>query len=458
MPDFDPTVPLGIKVPGTENNALAMAGSMADTGLKLQNLQAMKMTLAAKARAGEIMSAAPDLDSGIADLAKDPLTAAWVPEIINTLQSVRSSQVSVQGEQMTQANTGMQGLFQALLPAVNDPGMFDEIVNTRLATMSPSARMSMARALPSIKAGLIDGLPDDPAAAGALFQQRLAAMVVGAGLDPNSVRAVTGTLAPQVIETIGPQGERITEAVGGPITSGMPGVISKGPTTTEAAGFAAEGETFAGDMANATADAKAIPGMALKMNNIIEALGQFTSGGGADVRASLAKGLQALKNLGLDVTNEQIDAVANGSIDASQFFIASIRPFVTNALKEAAQGTGNVMRPEVDAFMSMADITTDPEALMRILNQSKTEMQIGYARAKMFLEFKKGIEEGDPVMTDYGRAGFAQYFADNLDMDSLPKATESGIDLAPIKLPEKPKAAAASGDKASKLAEIFGDL
>lgn len=456
---FDPSIPLGIKVPEIQSgNALTKVGMFSDIQNKLNENRLFQLTLAARQKAGEIMSAAPDLESGIQTLLSNPETAAFVPELAQTMQSIRASQVSVQGEQQTQATTGLEALLKNIYPAMTDPTTFGPMVNATLETLSPSAKTAVGKSVNSIVTALTDGLPEGEAGA-ADYQQRLASILMSAGVSPDTIRATTGTMAPQAITVTGPRGSLVTKVIGGPVTgAGTQGgdVLNTSPDAAEMATLNATGATAANIAEDMAANAGALPSGLTRLNNMVDALGQFQAGGGADARASAGKALQALKNMGLKgIDQEMIDGVSNGSLSATQIFNANIKPFVVGELKAAAQGTGRVMRSEVDTFLAMADSTTDPAALLSILNQAKKQFQIGYDEARKYLDFKKLLDKKDPSVQGLTVAEFPEWYVMNYSSGALPEKTGGGEDLSPIPAEKLKGTAPAKGDEKPPLSSFF---
>ncbi len=457
MPD-DFSVALGVKTPELHpGNALGAVNDIAGLQKTLTELQGTRLTLAAKQKAGQIMATAPSLDEGIQALHQDPEVSGFIPDVIATLQSVSSAQTAQAGERQTQATSGLNAVMSGLLPALNDPSTFDADIAARMPTLSPSAQQAVTAALPGLRKSLFDGLSkDDPALAAQQYQQRLAALMVGSGLSPDGVRAATGTLPPQVINTTDSEGRPVTMQVGGSMTGGSEGVISKGPTTAEAAQLASEGLTAGETTKEMSAISENLPGALQTINNAVEMLGKIKPGGGADLRVNAGKALQFFKNAGATgITDDLINQVANGDLAASQTLTAVMRNFVTNQLKEASQGTGSGrIKSEVDAFLSMADITTDPGALANILNMAEKSLRLEYDRAKTYQEFQKEVKVPGSEASAYGPSGFFNWYdSTHLNLSDLPTATDSGQTMEPITKP----AEGPTKSTGQTLDDIFGN-
>lgn len=439
-------------------DALGTAEGITNVQRGQAELEQVMQGLAAKKKAGQIMSIAPTLDEGIAALQADPSVAGFAPDIIATLQAVSSEQTSQAGARQVQATSGLAAVMQGLLPAVNDPETFDRLVGGQLELLSPSAREAAEAAMPVLRAALFDGLDRlDPAAAGAEYQQRLGAMIVGSGFSPEGVRAVTGALAPQVVTVIGPNGEPITLEVGGPITGeAEDDLISIGPTAAEGAQLSAEGTVAAAVESDMSATSNAFPKLITTMDHIVEALSQIETGGGADIRANLGKTLQFFQQAGMEgISDKLVDDVANGNLAATQTLSGLLRTFVTSQLKDAAQGTGaGQVAAEVQAFLDMADVTMDSQTLLNFAKMAKEKMQIDFDRAQTYPEFKKLLAEGDEKALDYGPQGYyAWYNAHRFKRDNLPQATPAGQSLTTPGTEEEMRGTPA---KTRSLDDIFG--
>lgn len=439
LPEGGTSIAMGTTVPQfKQSNALELAGQFQGLQKQVMENSLLKMQMLAREKAGEIMANAPSIDEGIAALMQDPMTAGYVPELGATIQGARQSMVATQGMGQEQSISGLQAVIRSVFPALNDPGTFKSSIEAQMQTLSPQARASAEKAVPALVKVLTDGLPEGEAGA-EVYQQRLAAMLLGAGITPETIRATQGTIAPQVVETTGPEGEPQTSIIGGPLT-GSPiapsgagkQVVSQGPTTAQAGAFASEGEVVKEITQDMSANASTIPGTLKRLDMMTDALGKFQAGGGADIRTQIGKIAQGLKNIGMDgITQEMIDNIANGDLAASQEFTANVATFATNALKEAAQGTGRVMRSEVDAFLEMIDQTTDPAAILAILNQAKYALQVGYDESKKWIEFQKLVKQKDPKVDGYRLADFHSWYADNFKPEDLPQATQGGAELGP---------------------------
>lgn len=335
---------------------------------------------------------------------------------------------------------------------------------------------------------------DNPAAFKAGFNQRAAAMVLSGGFGPEVNKALYGTPGTQdtggsIVPTLqlppqfgpgmvagpgtltktlpptltsGPFGEGGAEKpviMGGapnalagptpnqtgvnPLTGSSPSVPSGGSFETRAFESGPQGPSQAQTEANKAAgkmtgdiqsdmmaSQKDLPAAVKRLDMMNDALTHFQAGGGAQFRTSAAKVLQGFKNAGLDIDQKTIDKVGNQDLASSQIFESEVRPQVITELKQAAQGTGRVMRSEVDAFMKMMDSTTDPKALTGMLNQVRYNIAVGHDQANKYVKYKSLLDTRDPSVQGYGPSDFYTWY--NNQPQVLPTATGSGINLAPV--------------------------
>lgn len=468
MADFDASIPLGIQPPQIRGgNALALAGGFADLGLKRAEMQLkanenqqFQLMLAARQKAGDIMASAPSIDEGIASLMQDPETSAFVPEIASTLQAAQHSIVSMEGERQSQAITGYDAVLKSLYPTLTNPDALPDILAGSLSTLGPNAAAAAEKYIPHLLKSLYDGLPEDPEAKAHEFQKRVAGLTVGAGVAPADVYAATGAIPPSIITTpTGEGGAPVTQVVGGTMTGdeastgGLPATglpISQQEEAQQVGGAA-------GDIQKEmSANAKALPQALKRLDNIMGALGSFQAGGGAELRGAAGKALQALRSMGISgITQEMIDGVANGSLAATQVFENNVAPLVIGELKSAVQGTGQAMRPEVDAFLDMMDANTDPKALLTLMNQFRQSLQINYDMTKHFVEFKKDLKTGKLKDSGYDNiADFPMWYNENYAKADLPAGTGGGENLSPS--PDSAVKGAGTPAGKKSLDDIFG--
>lgn len=244
--------------------------------------------------------------------------------------------------------------------------------------------------------------------------------VMGPG-SPSAMSRAAGVTAPNALTPSPPSGGNFeTRAFeGGP----------QGPSQAQAQVNMASGKNAGDIQTTIMNEQKDIPQAIKRLDMMNQALTTFQAGGGAQFRTSAGKLLQAFKNSGLDIDQGLIDKVGNQNLASTQVFDSEVRPQVINELKQAAQGTGRVMRSEVDAFLAMMNSTTDPRALTSMLNQARYNISVSNDQANKFIKYKGLLDKKDPSVQGYGPGDFYTWY--NNQPMQLPQATGSGLPLGP---------------------------
>jgi hypothetical protein len=201
---LDPAISLGAADPLKAQAArpgfntmspLETMSTFADIQNKLNTNKLFQQTYAAKLKAGQLIAAAPTLEDGLDALTRDPQTAPFAPEIINTFRQTQLTLAQTQEINQGMAANGLQG-FVKMLPAVlADPSdsTWAGAQEAALAGLAPEARKRVQSSIDSIKKSLLAGLPtDDPEAAGRMFSQRLNGLLTGAGMTPELLSGILG--------------------------------------------------------------------------------------------------------------------------------------------------------------------------------------------------------------------------------------------------------------------------
>lgn len=181
-------------------------------------------------------------------------------------------------------------------------------------------------------------------------------------------------------------------------------------------------------------DAASIPAIANRMDTIQDQLKFFTAGGSAEARATAARYAQSIGQI-MGAKPEDISRwtteIAGGSLPAEQTFNAMIRSYAVQQLKEAAQGTGRVMLPEVQAFISAINSTTDPMAIERLINsQGRRLLQVAYDRSVKWPQFRQAVQQGRMPGADI--SDYYSWYAHHMPQyDKLPTVTGGGIRIGP---------------------------
>jgi hypothetical protein len=455
MPDPfnpDPSIPLqagaGLAQPTNPlaGNPVGMMQGFAQVQNLLNQNRLFQQTFQARQRLGEIMATSDTIDEAMQRASQDPIAGPFATQQALAVKQLDQATLAMQGQRMEQAKSGMQAVVQGLAGVYNNPtnDQWQLNMGAALQPLSPVAKAAAAPFVESMRQGLMNNLPADPAAAGPILKNRIAGMLMSSGVTPETFRQVTGQIAPTFQTVQGTQGQPIPGVASGtgqfnplqgPSTGGTAGPINGmgttvtpntansplaapgggliGPTATAHAQMEAVGRQ-AGDIQQQMSDAAAaIPGTIKRLDTMDSTLGQFQAGGLASWRARVGQLMQGLRNAGASwITPDLINAVSNSSLPAQQIFEAQIKPFVIGQLKQAAQGTGRVMRSEVDAFLQMADPNVDPAALGNILNQARYGVQVDYDRTQKWLQFK---QQGGRDLAD-----FEPYYIGQFDPTKLP--------------------------------------
>ncbi len=475
---------------GNALNPISQLSDIVQLQTGMGNLRNQQQTWAARAKAGQIIAASPDTESAIKGLMADPLVAPFAHETINGLRTANQTLATTSNLQASGARDALTGYLKAASAAVADPSMLPQITEAMMATMPPDIAARAGPAIKALQTSLVAGLPADPAQASLLFRHRLIGQTASAGMTPEQLGMMIGTpahqdvggrmesgvqapahlgggfvpgsatgktLAPTVIQgPYGPGGAETPVILGGsagavagpnalspglPALGAVPGpaprpaipALPVGPSLQEKTYGEASGKKVADMEEELGTNAGGIPEAMKRADVMLDALSNFQAGGGAEARAGFGKALQAIRNAGGDfIPAKLIEQVANGSLPDSQLFTAEVRPFVITQLKEAAQGTGRVMKSEVDAFLKSMDTTTDPRALLVMMNQLRQKLAIEYDKSQKWPEFREGVREKKPEYKGLTLPDFQSWYVKNYHPEGLPGTNAAGgLDLSP---------------------------
>lgn len=238
---IDPSISLGVKVP----DMLGTIKSYADVQNTLNQNKLFQQTFSARQRAGQILSQAPDMETGLAELYKDPVTAPFAGETVNQVRQGQQTLADIQlkhqqaetssaeagkigteqaklGQEMS--SSGLQGALAHGLPAIIDnpsEATWNNVMAGQLKGLSPQAQRAVAPALDLVKQSLLSDLPDDPVGRVDTVKRRAAALALGSGFTPEALAGIAG----KPIEVN--QGNVITGGVQAPALAGG-GISSAG--------------------------------------------------------------------------------------------------------------------------------------------------------------------------------------------------------------------------------------
>lgn len=446
----DPAISLHVN--GSQGgNGLGSLSDFADIQNKLNQNRLFQQSWQAKIKAGQILSQAPNLETGMASLYQDPTVAPFAGDIVSSIRQGMLAQVQAQGEVQHQAMDGFDAARKGLAAVAVNPttDTWDAMTQPVLQNLSPQARTTVAPALESLKQHLFSGLPDDPAAAQAMVKSRIGGLMAGApdvmalmygkpdtkdtggNLIPGMTSQTTGafqpagnslskTLAPTVVT--GPYGEGGAQkpvimggghggnALGGGVVgpggnvastpvARLPATPSNGPEGPSQS--ATEYNTKRTDDVvdyEKSLDDRVQNGSTLRKNidETLQAASQAQMGGGAEAYSKLGSALQAI-----GVKNPTVDKWANGSLAASQVIDKVALQNSMSQLKQQLTGVGGsrLNAQEFVAYLNKnPNLTTDPRAATQIFQLWNQFYDRDKTEQAAFDNYKQGKPTGDPAV------------------------------------------------------------
>jgi len=233
-----------------------------------------------------------------------------------------------------------------------------------------------------------------------------------------------------------PQGTSASPGAPAPMpepTKGPPNEASvvMGPSLASAEFMKKTGELGGAIQEEVNDNAKSLPTMAKRVDLMVQELEKFQTGGFADIREGLAELAQGLRNAGVGgITDETIQKISNGSLPAQQVFESLVSRAGVQTLKADAQGTGRVMRSEVDRYLEMMGATQDPRALATIMSNLRYTLLVGYDQGQKFTQFKQALARKDPSVEGLDVSDFPSVY--NKDFDEAKLVTPKGISLGEV--------------------------
>lgn len=255
MAGIDASIPLGIhpaQIGGAPSDPVSTISKFAEIQNSLNQNKLFQQTFAARQRAGQIISASPDLDTAMQALYRDPQVAPFASNIANEYRQVQQTMLGIAKTKQEAVQAGVAPFMKtALGPASLDPGTWNTLKSANMAQVSPEFRDDVGKSIDSIRDSVLDGLdklPDDQKLPTA--QRRLASLAIANGMDmdelwgPREVHDTGGqlvsgrgamtpgggfipatalgkSLSPQVTELYGPDGSKQPTVVGGEGGSGQ---------------------------------------------------------------------------------------------------------------------------------------------------------------------------------------------------------------------------------------------
>lgn len=430
---FEPSIAMGVTGAGAapaQLNPLEAIGTLANARNALNQNQLFQQTQAARYKLGRIMATAPSTEAGLSTAMQDPQIAGFVPDLLQSLQGSQTQALGREATTQTMGIEGMGAIEKGLAGAVDNPSLFNPIVDATRSTLAPVTQPQVAKGVDFLR----KALNGDPAN----YTKNLAAISIGAGTNPDTIRNLLGEPSVSTaISPVGPGGASVPVQVGAGVgetptakimgqgesgvgagagagpASGPVGPIT-GQTPQQVAIQTAEGAT-AGNVEQDMNDAAQtlFPAMH-RLNTVYNTMSHFLTGGGADTMANLAKGLQAVRDRvpGFEslIPQSTIDKVSGGSLGDAQLFKETIIPTMAAVLRASStKQTAN----EINSYISSFDTDTDPRALLGGFNQMRFTLQNQAYALKSYNEFKQKINSGDPSVAGQSMDNFYPWFAVN---------------------------------------------
>jgi hypothetical protein len=177
---------------GGMGDAIQNVDRLAQVQQRGLSAQGTMQEFAAKQRAGAIIAAAPDFETGLKQAQSDPLVAGFAPMVLGQLRQTQGLITSTQGEQAKQNRDGIQSVLQAAAGAARDPSRLPALITGGLQGLPQDIQDRIKPAIGSFTSALLDGLPADPTARGAAYTQRLVGLLSSAGMSPDTVAMNVG--------------------------------------------------------------------------------------------------------------------------------------------------------------------------------------------------------------------------------------------------------------------------
>jgi hypothetical protein len=405
----DPNISLQIAPPQQQGGvALDTISRFATIQNALNQNRLFQQTFTARQQAGQILSAAPDLDTGLSNLFKDPLTAAFAPELVNTARQMQNTMADIATKRQALAQGGLSFTLKNLSSALADPSMLEGSLQAGLSTVDPMAAPQVRAAMSSIVQSLGHGLPEGPAGVAA-YRSRLTGLLLSSGFTPEALHELSGTPSiqdlggqrvpgvtapawagggfqpatsgglpmspvPRVsMEPTGPGGALTPIQLGGQGGAGgvgAPGATAQGavqaPGMTQRTYLEARGKDMA-DYQKSLDERVSIGTTIMQtVSEAKDALSAVKAGGGGETYAKLAQFAQAF-----GASNELVDKIASGSLPASQEFSKLMVNTTMGQIREQLQGVGasRLSQMEFQSFTkNNPNLETDPRAIEKIFN------------------------------------------------------------------------------------------
>ena len=235
----------------------------------------------------------------------------------------------------------------------------------------------------------------------------------------------SGAPQAQAPQAEGPQQGAPLQAQAAPAAAGTPqGTVAAGPTKQMSEYLTGSGKNMVDYEDELNKGVMTLPPTIERIGMLRDAMKEFHPGGGQSMYLDIAKAMQATGWF----DPKTIDKVAGGSIKDAQTLQGLIQPQAISNLKSVAQGTGRVMKSEVDAFMGAEDINTDPRALDKLFQFSSDAARNYFDQRQALTQYKALQRTNDPSVKGYDITDFPSWYGRQL-------AQKGGLDFGQTKQP-----------------------
>jgi hypothetical protein len=228
----DPTISLHAADGMQQNGAFGQLGGTLETINKLNQVKLFQQSFAAKQKAGAILATAPDLQTGLDNLAKDPDVNAFAPELVDAARARLNAQAQYEGTQQDQREKGLQGVTRGIVAAGANATQRKAVIDAYMSTLSPGQQKIMQGPVSALESSLTEGLPADPEQARKEVLKRAAALGTSVGmtvpqLEPAYGQGGTLDTGPSIIPTVRNAATNELGVTGAPIAKGVPPQVTE---------------------------------------------------------------------------------------------------------------------------------------------------------------------------------------------------------------------------------------
>lgn len=440
----EPNISLGIKTPEAMSPLSVLTGVAQLQNLQNQNTQ-FQQQFAARRAMGPIFQSAigpdgkVDYNKALTSMASNPDAAYLVPETANVIAQRELTQAQQRGVDIEQAGKilgSVNGVFADALGADDPIAAINGRLKPVIKALPPEQQAKASEAAQSF----IDSAPsaqpgEDPATynnrvkawlqpfgvAAKVTSDQIEAMRgkpqvldTGGGLKLVQPNPVTGTvtpmaggqtgktLAPTLTDVLTPEGGKQKAIVGGAAGTGggVGGAGLKSELPPAQKTYQEKSATNVADLEdNINGAVKAAIPVLKRLDAMQQAASQFDTKGLMSTRADIASVVQ-----GLGAPKAWVDKISGGSLPAAQTFRALAGPLAIDTLKQVAQGTGRVMKSEVDTFLeNNPQLSTDPDAVEKVFNFMRDVSKTYYDQQQGLKKFKQlpDVKSGKLNVSDF---------------------------------------------------------